>query len=75
MEFHQRLVERARAMGARDVRVIHRGRRPHLTGAVDGVHFILGLPLRPKDIPENFFNALRDLRRIVRRIRKTEAAA
>ncbi len=57
-------------MGARDVRVIHRGRRPHLTGVVAGVHFVLGLHTRPKDIPENFFNALRDLRRTIASIRR-----
>ena len=57
-------------MGACNVRVIHRGtRRPHLTGAVGDVHFILGLPLRPKDIPQNYFASVRDLRRVITSIR------
>jgi hypothetical protein len=71
MDFHDRLVERAVAMGASNVRVVHRGtRRPHLTGVVDGTHFILGLPLRPRDLPQNFFASLRDLRRVISTIRK-----
>ena len=72
MEYHERLVERAIAMGACDVHVSHCGtRRPHLTGVIDGVHFMLALPLRPKDLRRNFFASLRDLRRIIRRIRSS----
>jgi hypothetical protein len=75
MDFHQRLVERAQTMGVRDPHIVHRARRPHLVGAVDGITFVLAVPLRPKDIPENFFNSLRDLRRIVRSIRSKTTAA
>lgn len=75
MEFHDRLVAQATAMGARNVRVIHRGRRPRLIGTVDGIAIILGLPTRPKDIPQNFFNSVRDLRRLVRSIRSNTSPA
>lgn len=76
MDFHDRLVQRAQEMVAYDVRVRHNGRRPHLTGAVDGVHFMLGLHVRPKDIPENYFNSVRDLKRVIDRIRaRTRTAA
>jgi hypothetical protein len=63
-------------MGACDVRVTHRGRRPHLTGVVEGVHFFLAIPVRPKDLKQNYFNAIRDLRKTIASVRKrTNSAA
>jgi hypothetical protein len=70
MEFHDRLRAQAMAMGVRNVRIIHRcSPRPRLTGTVDGIDIVLGLPLRPKDLPRNFLNCMRDLRRMIRTIR------
>jgi hypothetical protein len=75
VEFHERVLQRAVAIGVRNVRIVHRGtRRPHLTGNVDGIQIVLGLPLRPKDIPPNYFKCIADLRRIVRTIRQSAAA-
>jgi len=72
MEFHDRLLERAIAMGVRNARIVHRGtRRPRLVGAVDGISIVLGLPQRPRDLPCNFFNAIRDLRCVVNDIRRS----
>ena len=70
-KFHRRLVADAIAMDVRGARIRHSGQRPHLTGEVDGIQIVLGLPLRPKDIPQNFWNCTRNLRRIVFTIRGT----
>jgi hypothetical protein len=71
MNFHDRVLHQARAMGVQNARLVHRrSPRPLLIGTVDGIGILLGLPACPRDLSRNYFNCLRDLRQTVATARK-----
>jgi hypothetical protein len=62
-EFHDRLIERARALGASHVRIEHGGgrgsarrfrRHPHLTGEINGKAFKFPVTARPRDASRGY---------------------
>jgi hypothetical protein len=62
-DLHDRLVEHARALGARNVRIKHGGarggprryrRHPHLTGEINGVVFAFPIKSRPRDATHGY---------------------
>jgi hypothetical protein len=62
-DLHSRLVEHARALGARNVRIEHGGsrggprhfrRHPHLTGEINGQIFKFPVKARPRDASRGY---------------------
>jgi hypothetical protein len=65
-DLHDRLIDRARALGARRVRVEHGGKRgsprrfrrhPHLTGEIDGTPFKFPIKSSPRDASHGYRRA------------------
>jgi hypothetical protein len=78
-EFHDRLIERARALGADNVRIEHGGsrasgrrfrRHPHITGEINGEPFKFPIKARPRDASARFrYACLRSLTACLRKTR------
>jgi hypothetical protein len=82
-DLHDRLIDRARALGACRVRIEHGGargsgrrfrRHPHLTGEINGKTFKFPVKGRPRDVSRAYRRAcLRDLEERLRAVGRLPA--